>query len=88
MAPSELANAEISVLRTPERQKNFLTPLRGWIILVLLSHGLRRGLHSAAASRLTTAAVIWPRFAAHDRACDLALIHGCLAFGAEIPIKG
>ena len=37
---------------------NFLTPLRGLHPLTGLSHGLRRGLHSFAASRLIRGSAI------------------------------
>ena len=36
----------------------FLSPLRGWLIFHLATHGLRRGLHSFAASRLDRAVLL------------------------------
>ena len=36
-------------------RRRFLSPLRGWFFLQPLAHGLRRGLYSAAASRLARA---------------------------------
>jgi hypothetical protein len=36
------------------RRSIFLSPLRGWFLMIHLSHGLRRGLYSFAASRLET----------------------------------
>jgi hypothetical protein len=33
-------------------QAGIITPLRGWLIFFVATHGLRRGLYSFAASRL------------------------------------
>ena len=36
---------------------NFLSPLRGWIAMLYISHGLRRGLESAAPPGLNSNAI-------------------------------
>ena len=53
----------------------FLSPLRGFLIFSQLSHGLRRGLYSLAASRLDIG-----RFASTVFLADLVLTHCGLRF--------
>ena len=50
--PSLRGGVHLAVLPGAEAPGYFLSPLRGWFYFARLSHGLRRGLHSFAASRL------------------------------------
>jgi hypothetical protein len=59
-----------STLVRPGGMGKALSPLRGWFRLSFLTHGLRRGLHSFAASRLAGSEYS-PLPAAHNAVTDV-----------------